>query len=59
MTQNQQDILSRAKAEAANSKHGIAWVLDQADSRELIATGHLQHVEDSKYGDLLMVRPKQ
>lgn len=58
MTQNQEDVLSRARASAENSKHGIAWVLDNEDARALIAAGHLQHVEDSKYGDLLMVRPK-
>lgn len=56
LTENQRDILNRASASAANSKHKIAWVLDGGDSQVLIDMGVLVEVERSKYGNLIMVR---
>lgn len=56
LTENMRDILDRATASAANSRHGIAWVLDGGDSQTLIDWGLLVEIERSKYGNLIMVR---
>lgn len=56
LTENMRDILDRATATAANSKHRVAWVIDYADSQALIDMGLLVEVERSKYGNLIMVR---
>lgn len=56
LTENMRDILDRASATAANSKHGVSWVLNDRDSQALINIGMLVEVERSKYSNLIMVR---
>lgn len=56
LTENQQNILDRAVATAANSATKTAWILEDEDGQRLISLGLLKYVENSRYGKMIRVK---